>query len=347
MVERGIVKIGLPPCSSVQGCPTSSSLASEIASRAAATFLSNSPRISSPAGQLRRRIRLAADRGDVERRRASGPPRASWGCPRRGWRSSRSCATSGGPATPACRRGGARGPCGCSPSPGRTRAGASRRRSWIPPCSERNGLPQSARGRAVDSGDWNQLSAGRQHAYSKNGAIPLRGRLPSVELRERGGTEARPATPGTMQLGQVRLSARRRLAEDFPRSNHRASTVRDASGRRPLRLLAASGSTNKYRPDMRSKTSGNSASRPTQTGGSFRIMATMLTMTATVKAMDVQRWACRIHSFKETSFGTSPDRVRVGYRLRLMQSSRAARRASRPSASSRSERRRGSASGPA
>jgi hypothetical protein len=49
--------------------------------------------------------------------------------------------------------------------------------------------------------------------------------------------------------------------------------------------------------------SGNSARSPTQTAGSFCLKAMMLTMTAAVKTMDVQRWVCRIHSFKfkETS----------------------------------------------
>src|SRR3954466_3828774 len=50
--------------------------------------------------------------------------------------------------------------------------------------------------------------------------------------------------------------------------------------------------------------SGNSASRPTQTACFSCIMAIMLTTTATVKAMDSQRWICRIRifQFNETSF---------------------------------------------
>jgi len=50
-----------------------------------------------------------------------------------------------------------------------------------------------------------------------------------------------------------------------------------------------------------SKMSGSSARRPTQTAGSFCPMAkilTMLTMTATVKAMDSQRCICRIQLFQ-------------------------------------------------
>src|SRR5262249_41022098 len=74
--------------------------------------------------------------------------------------------------------------------------------------------------------------------------------------------------------------------------------------RRPLRHLAACGSMNRYRPLSRSKMSGSSAKRPTQTGGSFHPMAMMLTMTATVNAMDSHRWICRIHlfQFNGTSF---------------------------------------------
>src|ERR1044071_3264733 len=44
--------------------------------------------------------------------------------------------------------------------------------------------------------------------------------------------------------------------------------------------------------------SGNSASRPTHTACLSRITATMLAMTATVKAIDSQRWVCRIHMFQ-------------------------------------------------
>src|SRR5262249_19250439 len=73
---------------------------------------------------------------------------------------------------------------------------------------------------------------------------------------------------------------------------------------RPLRHLVACGSTNRYRPVSRSAASGSSTRRPTQTTGSFPAKATMLTMTATVKAMDSQRWICRTQllQFTRTSF---------------------------------------------
>ena len=58
------------------------------------------------------------------------------------------------------------------------------------------------------------------------------------------------------------------------------------SVRRPLPHLVAYGSTNKYRPVNRSKASGSSARRPTQTVYRPFPTATMLTMTASVKAMD-------------------------------------------------------------
>ncbi len=70
------------------------------------------------------------------------------------------------------------------------------------------------------------------------------------------------------------------------------------SVRRPLRHLVAYGSTNKYRPVNRSRASGSSAKRPTQTASSSFAKATMLTMTANVKAMDSERWVCRTHSFQ-------------------------------------------------
>ena len=73
--------------------------------------------------------------------------------------------------------------------------------------------------------------------------------------------------------------------------------------RRPLRHLMAYGSTNKYRPVNRSKTSGTSAKRPTQAAYAFSTTATKLTMKPTVKAMDSQRWVCRtnVFQFKGTS----------------------------------------------
>jgi hypothetical protein len=62
--------------------------------------------------------------------------------------------------------------------------------------------------------------------------------------------------------------------------------------------LVAYGSTNKYRPVNRSKASGNTAKRPTLEEYFPCTTATMLTMTATVKAMDSQRWVCRTHLFQ-------------------------------------------------
>src|SRR2546425_838796 len=70
------------------------------------------------------------------------------------------------------------------------------------------------------------------------------------------------------------------------------------SVRRPLPHLVAYGSTNKYRPVNRSKASGNTANRPTLEVYFPCTTATMLTMTATVKAMHSQRWVCRTHLFQ-------------------------------------------------
>src|SRR6266567_5707911 len=69
------------------------------------------------------------------------------------------------------------------------------------------------------------------------------------------------------------------------------------SVRRPLPHLAAYGSTNKHRPVSRSKASGKTATRPSLEEYFPCTTATVLTMTATVKAMDSQRWVCRIHLF--------------------------------------------------
>jgi hypothetical protein len=69
------------------------------------------------------------------------------------------------------------------------------------------------------------------------------------------------------------------------------------TARRPLLHLAAYGSTNKYRPVTKSKASGNTA--------------TMLTMTATVKAMDSQRWVCRTHLF-QFNVTSSEDEAEAG-----------------------------------
>jgi hypothetical protein len=55
---------------------------------------------------------------------------------------------------------------------------------------------------------------------------------------------------------------------------------------------------NKHRPVKSWKASGNTANRPTEVVYFFCAMATMLTMAATVKAMDSQRWVCRIHLFE-------------------------------------------------
>ncbi len=78
---------------------------------------------------------------------------------------------------------------------------------------------------------------------------------------------------------------------------------------RALRHLVAYGSTNKYRPVRNCKASGITANMPTEAVYFFCAMATMLTMTATVKAMDSQRWVCRIHlfQFNVTSLRTSPN----------------------------------------
>src|SRR3977135_3738373 len=67
---------------------------------------------------------------------------------------------------------------------------------------------------------------------------------------------------------------------------------------RPVRHLVAYGSTNKYRPVRNCKASGITAKRPTEAVYFFSAMATMLTMTATVNAMDSQRWVCRTHLFQ-------------------------------------------------
>src|SRR5215470_14275353 len=68
--------------------------------------------------------------------------------------------------------------------------------------------------------------------------------------------------------------------------------------RRPLRHLVTYGSANKYRPVTRSKVSGRTAKRPSRLVYFFCATATMLTMTATVKATHSQRWVCRTHLFQ-------------------------------------------------
>ena len=68
--------------------------------------------------------------------------------------------------------------------------------------------------------------------------------------------------------------------------------------RRPLPHFVAYGSTNKYRPVKNCKASTNTAKRPILELYLPRATATPLTMTATVKAMDSQRWVCRTHLFQ-------------------------------------------------
>src|SRR6267378_2977615 len=70
------------------------------------------------------------------------------------------------------------------------------------------------------------------------------------------------------------------------------------SVRRPLPHLVAYGSTNKYRPVKNCKASGITAKRPSLELYFPCTTATPLTMTATVKAMDNQRWVCRTHLFQ-------------------------------------------------
>jgi hypothetical protein len=67
----------------------------------------------------------------------------------------------------------------------------------------------------------------------------------------------------------------------------------------------AYGSTNKYRPVNSCKTSGTTAKRPTLEVYFPCATATMLTMTATVRAMDSQRWVYRTHLFQ--FIGTSSE----------------------------------------
>jgi hypothetical protein len=68
--------------------------------------------------------------------------------------------------------------------------------------------------------------------------------------------------------------------------------------RRPLLHLVTYGSTNKYRPVNRSKASGKTAKRPSLELYLPCTTVTMLTMTATVKTTDSQRWVCRTHLFQ-------------------------------------------------
>jgi hypothetical protein len=60
----------------------------------------------------------------------------------------------------------------------------------------------------------------------------------------------------------------------------------------------AYGSTNMYRPENKSRASGGSGEYVIQGGGVPCDKATKLAMTVTVKAMDSQRWVCRIQWFQ-------------------------------------------------
>jgi hypothetical protein len=75
----------------------------------------------------------------------------------------------------------------------------------------------------------------------------------------------------------------------------------------------AYGRTNKYKPVKKSKASGATAKRPTEVLYFFCAMATLLMMTAAVKAMDSQRWVCRIHlfQFNGTSSEVEPEADRA------------------------------------
>ena len=79
----------------------------------------------------------------------------------------------------------------------------------------------------------------------------------------------------------------------------------DQSERCPLRHLLIYGNTNKYKPVKKRKASGATAMRPTEVLYFFSPMATMLTMRATVKAIENQRWVCRIHLFQFNSASSS------------------------------------------
>jgi len=98
------------------------------------------------------------------------------------------------------------------------------------------------------------------------------------------------------------------------------------SVRRPLSHLVAYGRTNKYRPLSRSKASGKTAKRPSLELYLPCSTPTMLTVTATEKAMDSQRWVCRTHlfQFNVTSFEDQPDADRA--RLQVLRVLRLSRR---------------------
>ena len=96
---------------------------------------------------------------------------------------------------------------------------------------------------------------------------------------------------------------------DFLPGNENLTRLKDGRNhavRRPLRHLVAYGSANKYRPESRSKASGNTARRPTLDVYFPCTTATMLTMTATVNAIDRQRWVCRTHLFQFMVLRSTP-----------------------------------------
>src|SRR3954451_24722717 len=125
-----------------------------------------------------------------------------------------------------------------------------------------------------------------------------------------GPREAREAEEPALDLDSVQ----RRVP--FDRRAH-AGTVRTTGhcghsyppAPRALRHFAAYGSANKYRPVSRSKASGSSPKRPTQTACCSRTKTTMLTMTATVNAMDSQRWICRTHVFQFNDTSSEDERA--------------------------------------
>src|SRR6266853_6318804 len=135
--------------------------------------------------------------------------------------------------------------------------------------------------------------------WAKAGALRSR-RRPAPERR---------CSPRGQALAGVACRRRQKKYES-PQSTPVAAAQPHASGpsscgrppvqsvRRALRHLVAYGSTNKYRPVNRSKASGNTAKRPSLELYFPCTTATPLTMTATVKAMDSQRWVCRTHLFQ-------------------------------------------------
>src|SRR5258708_31011396 len=104
----------------------------------------------------------------------------------------------------------------------------------------------------------------------------------------------RPWRTGLVRHNQTNLDCRERPASS-PSSCGRPPIH---SVRRPLPHFAAYGSTNKYRPVKNCKASTTTPKRPILELYLPRATATPLTMTATVKAMDSQRWVCRIHLFQ-------------------------------------------------